>query len=73
LNLPHLIAYTRDEYMRIVAALAGDLDQLDSLRRTLRSRLLASPLMDADAFTRDIESAYRQMWRSWCEAGSANG
>jgi predicted O-linked N-acetylglucosamine transferase (SPINDLY family) len=27
----------------------------------------ASPLMDASAFARDIEAAYRTMWRTWCE------
>ena len=29
-----------------------------------------SPLMEAARFTRDIEAAYRQMWRKWC-AGQA--
>jgi len=27
----------------------------------------ASPLMDEERFTRDLEHAYRQMWRKWCE------
>jgi predicted O-linked N-acetylglucosamine transferase (SPINDLY family) len=26
----------------------------------------ASPLMNAGRFARDIEAAYRQMWRNWC-------
>jgi predicted O-linked N-acetylglucosamine transferase (SPINDLY family) len=26
----------------------------------------ASPLMDAPRFARNIEAAYRQMWRNWC-------
>jgi predicted O-linked N-acetylglucosamine transferase (SPINDLY family) len=25
-----------------------------------------SPLMDAQGFARDIETAYRDMWRKWC-------
>ena len=38
------------------------------LRRTMRSRMQASPLMDAPRFARNVEAAYRQMWRKWCEA-----
>jgi len=26
----------------------------------------ASPLCDAQSFCREIESAYRDMWRRWC-------
>jgi protein O-GlcNAc transferase len=36
------------------------------LRRGLRQRLEGSPLMDGAAFTRDVEQAYRRMWRKWC-------
>ena len=29
-------------------------------------RLVASPLMDAERFTRTLESLYRSIWRAWC-------
>jgi predicted O-linked N-acetylglucosamine transferase (SPINDLY family) len=29
--------------------------------------MLQSPLMDAPGFASNIEAAYRQMWRSWCQ------
>jgi predicted O-linked N-acetylglucosamine transferase (SPINDLY family) len=67
LGLPELIARTPEDYVRIAAELAGDLPRLAELRSTLRARMEASPLMDAPAFARDIEAAYRQMWRTWCE------
>jgi len=47
--------------------LAGDLPRLAELRSTLRQRMENSPLMDADRFARNVESAYRAMWRQWCQ------
>jgi protein O-GlcNAc transferase len=67
LGLTELIANAADEYVRIAGELAGDLPRLAELRGTLRQRMEASPLMDAAGFTRGIEAAYRQMWRTWCE------
>jgi protein O-GlcNAc transferase len=66
-GLPDLIAPTPEEYIRIATALANDLPRLTDLRQTLRQRMRTSPLMDGPSFTRDMESAYRQMWQTWCE------
>jgi protein O-GlcNAc transferase len=30
-----------------------------------------SPLMDEARFARDLEAAYRGMWRAWCDGRSA--
>jgi predicted O-linked N-acetylglucosamine transferase (SPINDLY family) len=30
--------------------------------------MLESPLMDEVRFVRDLEDAYRGMWRAWCES-----
>jgi predicted O-linked N-acetylglucosamine transferase (SPINDLY family) len=68
LGLPELAASTPEQYVKIAAALAIDLPRLTHLRSTLRDRMRASPLMDAAAFARDIESAYREIWRRWCAA-----
>ncbi len=65
-GLPELIAQTPEQYVQIAADLAKDLPRLAELRRTLRGRMQASPLMDAPRFARNVEAAYRQMWRSWC-------
>jgi len=66
LGLADLAAHTIEEYLAKATALATDLPRLAELRRTLRPRLLASPLMNAPRFITHLESAYRQMWRSWC-------
>jgi len=63
LKLTELAADTPESFVQIAAKLAGDLPRLNQLRATLRQRMAASPLMDAPLFARNIESAYRQMWR----------
>jgi protein O-GlcNAc transferase len=70
IGLPELIAETPLQYVQIATDLAKDLSRLAELRRTLRTRMLSSPLMDAPRFARNVESAYTQMWRNWCEAGN---
>ena len=67
-GLSHLVARSVDEYLRIALNLASDLPALAALRSSLRNRMLDSPLMDAPRFVRNIEAAYRQMWRTWCDA-----
>jgi predicted O-linked N-acetylglucosamine transferase (SPINDLY family) len=65
LGLPELVAYTEDDYVRIATELAGDLPRLSDLRANLRSRMENSVLTDAPRFARQIEAAYRAMWRAW--------
>jgi protein O-GlcNAc transferase len=68
LGMPDLVADTPEAYVRIAAALAGDLDRLAALRQQFRERILASPLCDGPAYARSIEKAFREAWRRWCEA-----
>lgn len=65
-GLRELVAETEDRYLETAAALAGDRERLARLRGELRGRLERSELMQAERFTRGLEIAYRQMWRSWC-------
>jgi protein O-GlcNAc transferase len=65
------IAETVDDYVARAAALAADPEQLCALRRDLRARVAASPLCDRVAFTRSLETAYRQMWQAWCATAQA--
>jgi protein O-GlcNAc transferase len=64
------IAKDPDDYVRIAAGLASDLDRLTALRRDQRARMAASPLCDAPRFARNFEAALRRMWRRWCEGQS---
>ena len=65
-GLPELVVRSEEEYARIASALADDLPRLSDLRSALRQRMEHSPLMDAPRFARNIETAYRGMWRKWC-------
>lgn len=66
LDLPELVAQKPEEYVGLVSGLASDLDRLAALRAGLRARMQSSPLMDGKEFARDMEAAYRSMWRRWC-------
>jgi predicted O-linked N-acetylglucosamine transferase (SPINDLY family) len=66
LGLPELVAHSESEYVHIAECLASDLSRLAELRSTLRDRMRGSVLMDAPRFARQIEKAYREMWRAWC-------
>ncbi len=65
-RLPELIAQTSDQYIQIATELAQELPRLIDIRSSLRERMSKSPLMDGPRFARNIEAAYRQMWRNWC-------
>jgi predicted O-linked N-acetylglucosamine transferase (SPINDLY family) len=65
LGLPELIAQDPDHYVRICTELAADLPRLEALRSSLRARMEASPICDAARTARDLEEAYREMWRNW--------
>jgi len=65
-GLGELVAHTRDEYVAIGQTLARSLERLADLRRGMRVRLRASPLLDASGYTQALEAAYREAWRDWC-------
>jgi predicted O-linked N-acetylglucosamine transferase (SPINDLY family) len=65
-GLKELVAETPKQYVDIAIALAADPKRLARLRAGMRKRMAASPLMDEVRFTRNLEKAYRAMWRSWC-------
>jgi len=66
-GLAELVASTEDEYIEIAAALMRDRQRAAARRRELRSALESSPVMDRERFIRNVENAYRAMWRTWCE------
>ena len=60
------VAETPADYDRIAVRKASELEALARLRSSLRDRLKASGLLDGRRLAREIEAAYRLVWRRWC-------
>ncbi|MCC7370364.1 MAG: tetratricopeptide repeat protein [Chloroflexi bacterium] len=71
LGLAELVATRSEQFVALAQAVAGRLPWLAEQRATLRDRLFASPIGDSRAYTRAVEAAYRDLWRSWCTKPSA--
>ncbi|HXZ55359.1 MAG TPA: tetratricopeptide repeat protein [Burkholderiales bacterium] len=69
-GLPEWIAPAAEDYMRLAVEFARDQGRLAGLRGGLREKMRLSPIMDEAGFVRDLENAYRAMWRAWCEGDS---
>jgi len=65
-GLPWLVAESPENFVSLAVQICSDLPRLAELRSSLRPRMMQSTLMDAPRFTRDLEAAFRQMWRKWC-------
>jgi len=65
-GLHQWVAASGDEYVALATRVAADRDGLVRARRELRLRLQQSALLDARGVTRELEGAYRAMWRSYC-------
>jgi predicted O-linked N-acetylglucosamine transferase (SPINDLY family) len=65
-GLADLATATSDTYAETALMLGRDRGRLATLRGSLRSRMAASRLTDADAFARDMERAWSAMWEAHC-------
>jgi len=68
-GMPEFAVPSTQAYVEAAVDLAKDRSRLAALRGGLRARLRASPLGDAKAFAGHVETAYRDMWRNWCNVG----
>ncbi len=67
-GLGDCVVATAEEYLAVAERWSLDGAALADLRAGLRSRMAASPLCDGPRFARNLEAAFRAMWRRWCEA-----
>jgi protein O-GlcNAc transferase len=66
LGLTDWIAGSLADLPAVVRRQLADPAALAQLRAELPARMRASKLMDAPAFTRDLEQLYRKAWQDWC-------
>ncbi|MCD6393575.1 MAG: tetratricopeptide repeat protein [Planctomycetes bacterium] len=69
LDMQSFAATTPAEYVAKAVGLANKPERLMEMRASMRTRMADSPLCNAKRFARDVETAYRQMWRRWCRGG----
>jgi len=66
MEMPEWVARSESDYVDRAVAFASDLSALAALRSSLHDRFVSSSLCDAPRFARNLEQAFRSMWRAWC-------
>ena len=67
LGLEVFAASDAQAYVEKACGFAGQIQELQQIRRALRDMMLHSPLCDPARLAREVQSALRTMWRRWCE------
>jgi predicted O-linked N-acetylglucosamine transferase (SPINDLY family) len=70
IGLDDFITYSEEEYINRAVALVSQPDYLQSLRETMRHRLLNSDLLNGKSLAETLENAFRQMWHKYVEEKS---
>ncbi|MBL7185320.1 MAG: hypothetical protein ISS70_03265 [Phycisphaerae bacterium] len=65
-GLEFFAASAPKEFVTKATALARNLDGLEKIHASMRQRMVASTICDANRFAREMEAAFRNMWRRWC-------
>lgn len=65
-GLTDFLVQNMEQYVTKAVSLSHERSRLESLRNSLRTRLEEAGLTDGVEYARQIESAYRRIWREWC-------
>lgn len=63
IELPELIADSKDHYEALALEFANDLQKLQDLKQKLAHKRTSAPLFDTTSFARHIEDGYRQAYQ----------
>jgi protein O-GlcNAc transferase len=66
-GLSEFIANDITTYTDLAVSLTGNVEKLEMLRTQLRTRMSESSLCDPVQITRNIEAAYRTIWKDWVQ------
>jgi len=67
-GLADFVARTPEQYLTTALYLAAVVPKRPELRWDIRKSLMASPWMDETGVVREVENAYRDVWRTWCKS-----
>ena len=62
-GLPELVTARLDGYEALAVRLAHDREELAAIRDRLAGNRLRAPLFDTPRFARNLEGAYKELWR----------
>jgi predicted O-linked N-acetylglucosamine transferase (SPINDLY family) len=65
-GLGRLVAHDNEAYVQAAFRLSESLDELATLRKSLRPNLRQRPTFQASWFVQNLETAYRHLWKQWC-------
>ena len=65
MGLGELCANTVEEYIEKAVALAQDRERLDTFHQTVKETLRESPVMNADLYMKNVQSAYEAIWNRY--------
>jgi len=65
LGVPELIAASSAAYEQLIADLAADAGRRRTLAEAIDAKRRNTPLFDPRRLARDLETAYRALWRGW--------
>ncbi|MBT5499033.1 MAG: tetratricopeptide repeat protein [Alphaproteobacteria bacterium] len=71
LGLDELIAESEEDYIRAAVRLAEDAPRRAELRIGLRETIRNARSCDPAAFTLNLETKFREIWRDWCARRNA--
>lgn len=70
-GMAFLAASTPQEYITRATALAARQQNLVEMRAIMRRTIAGASLCNTNRFVRNVEAAYREMWRRWCQGRGA--
>lgn len=71
IGLPDLIVNNLEEYEKLAVRLTKNRFELSNIQTILEKNRLTAPLFDTARFVKNLEAAYRQMWRTFVAGGRA--
>jgi predicted O-linked N-acetylglucosamine transferase (SPINDLY family) len=65
INLPELVTNSLEEYEKLAIELALNPQKLKNIKNKLNSNIKTAPLFDTPLYTKNLESAYKQMYERY--------